>query len=458
MKKQIFTCRTRIQAPADDVFNWLKAPGALERLTPPWERVKVLERTGGIEDDGSRVTLETCVWGISHKWVVEHRGYIEGREFRDVQISGPFASWEHTHKVIADGDSASIHEDRVEYALPMGAAGNLLAGKFVREKLETLFRYRHSALKLDIEARSGYHTEAMNILISGSTGLIGSALAPMLTAGGHLVTRMVRSKNAASGEVSWNPDGKAINPEIFEGQDAVIHLAGENIAGIWTSEKKNRIRTSRVRGTRLIAQSLAALKNPPKALLLASAIGFYGSRGDEILTEKSSPGGGFLANVCREWEAVAEPAIQKGIRVAHLRIGVVLSPAGGALKTMLLPFRLGVGGRIGSGDQYFSWIAVDDAIGAIYHALMNENVSGPLNVVSPSPATNAEFTTALGKVLRRPTLLPVPKALLRLIAGEMADEMLLASVRVAPQKLLDTGYKFRYPTLDAALRHLLGKN
>ncbi|MBI2487420.1 MAG: TIGR01777 family protein [Deltaproteobacteria bacterium] len=302
----------------------------------------------------------------------------------------------------------------------------------------------------------------MNILVSGSTGLIGSELVPFLTTKGHNVTRLKRSKSGSESkfgeaEVYWNPDSNKVDMPSLEGHDAVVHLAGENVAGIWTDEKKNKIRKSRVNGTRLLSKSLSELGKPPKVLVCASAIGYYGDRGDEVLTEESAQGTGFLAEVCREWEAAAEPAVQKGIRVVHLRFGLVLSPKGGALKTMLLPFRMGVGGTIGSGKQYLSWVAIDDVVGAIYHAITNENLKGPVNVVAPNPVTNQEFTKTLGRVLKRPTLLPIPAFALRLLAGEMADEMLLASTRVEPKRLLSTDYKFRYSKPESALRHLLGK-
>ncbi len=300
----------------------------------------------------------------------------------------------------------------------------------------------------------------MKILVTGSTGLIGLSLTRFLAAGGHSITRLTRSRSARPifGEtlIYWDPDKRRIDASALRGHDVVIHLAGENIAGRWTEEKKKEIRNSRVNGTRLLAVSLAELGQPPKVLVCASAVGYYGNRGDEILTEESTPGEGFLAEVCKEWEAAAWPAIKKGIRVVHMRLGVVLSPKGGALGMMLLPFRAGFGGKIGSGDQYWSWIAIDDVIGAVYHAIANEAVAGPVNTVSPNPVTNQEFTKILGKVLNRPTLLSVPAFAARLaLGGEMADEMLLSSVRAVPIRLLDTGYDFQYPELEGALRHLL---
>lgn len=298
----------------------------------------------------------------------------------------------------------------------------------------------------------------MKVLVSGSSGLIGSALVPSLTAGGHSVTRLVRSKlKKGEAEVWWDPLGGTLDATGLDGFDGVVHLAGENITGRWTARKKAKIRDSRVKGTELLAQTLAGRAQPPKVMVCASAVGYYGDRGDEILREGSPPGSGFLAQVCTEWEAAAEPARQKGIRVVHLRMGVVLSPDGGALAKMLPPFKMGVGGKVGSGNQYMSWIALDDVVGAIEHALTTEALRGPVNAVAPYPVTNLEFTQALGRVLSRPTVFPMPAGAARLAFGQMADELLLASARVEPARLSASGYRFRYPTLESALRHLLGK-
>jgi hypothetical protein len=248
----------------------------------------------------------------------------------------------------------------------------------------------------------------------------------------------------------------SIDTSGLQGVEAVVHLAGENIAERWTAAKKANIRDSRANGTRVLCEALTGLTPLPKVLVSASAIGYYGDRGAEVLTEDSASGSGFLAEVCRAWEVATEPAHQRGIRVVRLRFGVVLSAAGGALAKMLPPFRLGLGGTLGSGRQYMSWIALDDAVGAIHHAVVTEPLQGPTNAVAPQPVTNQAFTKALGSVLRRPTLLPLPAFAARLIFGEMADELLLASTRVQPAKLQASGYSFRYPELEGALRHVLG--
>jgi uncharacterized protein (TIGR01777 family) len=297
----------------------------------------------------------------------------------------------------------------------------------------------------------------MKVLVSGASGLIGSALAQSLVAAGHAALRLVRQPTSAGDEVAWDPAAGALDAARLEGLDAVVHLAGENIAqGRWTATKKGRILASRAGGTRLLAAALAQLTTPPRCFGSASAIGYYGNRPDEDVDEASEPGSGFLADVCRQWEAAAEPAAAAGIRTVLLRFGVVLDPAGGALATMLPLFRWGLGGRLGNGRQWVSWISRSDAVAAIMHVLGDDALRGPANLVAPQPVTAGELAAALGRVLRRPAVLHVPAFALRLLAGEMADEMLLAGVRAVPRRLRESGFAFRDPQLEPALRHMLG--
>ncbi len=300
----------------------------------------------------------------------------------------------------------------------------------------------------------------MNVLISGASGLVGSELVTFLTQKGHYIRKLVRKEaKPDANEIKWDPASSEIEQTALEGLDAVVHLAGENIAGgRWTSARKALIRDSRVQGTRLLSETLAKLKAPPKVLVSASAIGFYGDRGDDILDEESEAGSNFLAEVCQEWEEACEAAREKNIRVVNLRIGVVLSAAGGALTKMLLPFKMGVGGVVGGGSQYMSWIAIDDLVGAIHHALVTESLNGPVNVVAPNPATNREFTKTLGRVLKRPAIFPLPAFAARLAFGEMADELLLASSRVEPAKLNSSDFQFQFTQLEGALRHVLRRD
>ncbi|TCJ19448.1 TIGR01777 family protein [Rubrobacter taiwanensis] len=297
----------------------------------------------------------------------------------------------------------------------------------------------------------------MRVLVSGASGFLGSALRESLEADRHEVVKLTRRPPAAGERaIRWNPAAGSLNVSVLEGMDAVVHLAGENVAGRWTAAKKARIRESRVGGTRLLAESLARMQNPPGVMVCASAAGYYGDRGDEVLTEESPPGSGFLAEVAREWEAAADPARQKGIRVVHLRFGIVLSPEGGALRLMLLPFRMGLGGKLGSGRQYMAWISLPDAVGAVRHALDTGELEGPVNAVAPHPVRNEEFTRTLGRVLSRPTPFTLPEFAGKLVMGEMAEEMLFVSQRVEPVRLLETGYGFKHPRLEEALRDMLG--
>jgi len=452
----VFARRSSMPAPADELFAWHERPGALERLTPPWSPVTVLERQGGIED-GGRVVLGLPVGPLQVRWEALHRDYVRGRQFRDEQVRGPFARWVHTHTVEPAGAETSLLEDRIEWALPGGPLGAWLGGAATERMLERLFAWRHRTTAGDLAAHAPCRARPMSVAVTGASGLVGSALVPFLGTGGHRVVRLVRRGTSGCDTLRWDPEDATLALDGLDGIDAVVHLAGESIAaGRWTAERKRRIHDSRARGTRALAEALAALPHPPRVLVSASAIGIYGDRGDEALDETSPAGAGFLADVCRAWEAATEPLTRRGTRVVHLRFGVVLTPAGGALAQMLLPFRVGLGGPAGSGEQFVSWIGIDDLVGAIHHALVTDGLTGAVNAVAPEPVRNRALATAIGRALGRPALVPVPAAVLRLALGELADALLLSSARVLPTRLGDSGYRFRTPDLDAALAHVLG--
>ena len=299
--------------------------------------------------------------------------------------------------------------------------------------------------------------EPWRVAITGSSGLIGSQLRTFLGTAGHQIHRVVRSSPDDERNIYWQPSDNEIEAAKFEGMDVVIHLAGENLFGRWTESKKQAILDSRTRGTELVAGALAELDDPPKVFVSASAVGYYGDTGDRIVDESAAPGDTFIAEVVRRWEEAAAPAAQSGIRTVHPRMGVVLSPQGGALGKMLPPFKLGVGGRIGAGDQYLSWVGVQDVLRAFHFLIVHNELEGPVNVTSPRPVTNGEFTQTLGEVLNRPTVLPLPGALVKLGAGQMGEEMLLQGQRAVPRKLEEAGFDFRFPDLETALRHELGK-
>ncbi len=298
----------------------------------------------------------------------------------------------------------------------------------------------------------------LRVLISGASGLIGSALSAHLKGAGHEVHALVRRKpDEAQGEVGWNPYAGVLDSSRLEGFDAVVHLAGDSIAARWTEARRKSIRDSRVRGTKMLAEVVSLLPNKPKVFVSASAIGFYGDRGNEELTERSPIGTGFLPEVCAEWEAGTKPAMEKGIRTVRLRTGIVLSSKGGALAQMLTPFKFGLGGVTGTGRQWMSWISLTDEVAAIHEAIVNPELSGPVNLTSPFPVTNREFTKTLGKVLGRPTLFPLPGFVVKLLFGEMGEKLLLEGQKVLPKKLTDLGFRFSYSDLESALRFELGK-
>jgi len=456
MRLRTFIRRTRMTGSAENAFRWHTRAGAFSRLTPPWERVRLIEHTGGVRD-GARVVIEIGVGPLCLRWVARHEGYVEGRQFCDVQESGPFRAWRHTHRFEPDGVEAFWMEDQVDYALPLGGLGRLLGGRATHTKLERMFRHRHEQLAHDLAVHQTWNGPPMNVLVTGASGLIGSALTPFLTTGGHRGVPLKRASATTDAVPGWDPAAGRIDLSAGGPFDAVVHLAGATIGQRWNGAKKQCIRESRVDGTRLLCEALVKLPRPPKTLVCASATGIYGDRGDEWLDETSAVGSGFLAGISKEWEAAASPAVEHGIRVVNLRFGIVLARNGGALPKMLPAFKLGLGGRLGGGESYWSWIALDDVLGVIHHALANESLRGPVNVVSPNPVTNAEFTATLGRVLHRPTIFPVPRLALELLFGEMAREALLASARVRPAKLLASGFQFHYPGLEAALKHALGK-
>jgi uncharacterized protein (TIGR01777 family) len=455
VKLENFSLELELPVPAEEVFAWHERPGTFERLLPPWRRVLVLERTEGIRD-GARTRLKVRAAGLSLAWTLECRDYQSGRRFCDVQLEGPFRFYEHVHEFVPLGTGRCRLRDTVSYALPFGG---LVARRWFRNELARIFRYRHATTRDDLALHAAYAARArLTVAVTGASGLVGRNLCALLAGGGHRVLRLVRHPARGENEVEWDPQRGVLRPERLSGIDALVHLAGENIGGgRWTQERLERIRKSRVDSTRQLVASLSACRPPPRCLVCASAIGIYGDRGAELLDEQAGPGAGMLPELCQQWEAAAAEAERLGARRVSVRFGVVLSPAGGMLARLLPLFRLGLGGPVGSGRQYVSWISVDDAVGAIHHVLVHEEIEGPVNVVAPQSTTSAELARALGRVLCRPAFMRVPAVALRLRFGRMADELLLASARAVPDVLSRTGYMFRTPGLEQTLRHLLGR-
>ncbi len=454
-----FLHESELPFSVDKVFDWHMRPGALERLMPPWEDARIVSRTGRIED-GGRVHVRIRRGPLKVDWKLRHTSFERGRLFREEQESGPLGSWVHTHEFERRDGGSTVIRDHVawEPPSPLGFATGSFARPVVERELERLFRFRRQRLVHDLGRHAGYVGAPLTVAVTGASGFVGSALCRFLSTGGHTVLPVVRRKpDRAKGEVFWDPMEGRIEGERLEGVDAVVHLAGESLLGRrWTSPKKRAIWKSRVTGTRVLVGALNRLRKPPSVLISSSAIGVYGDRGNERITEASKLGKGFLPELCQQWEAEACKARRSGIRVVLLRTGLVLSPAGGALGTMLLPFKLGIGGRLGTGRQFVSWIDHDDLVALVFHAMTTPSVRGPLNATAPHPVPNATFTTILGRVLKRPTLVPVPSLAVKAVFGEMGKKLLLEGARVFPEAARRKGFRFFYQGIEESLAFQLG--
>ena len=458
MTETTHTYRSTIPVAVDALHAWHASPGALQRLTPPWLGVRILQE-GGITN-GQTARLRVPVAGpFRFTWQLVHEPLTDGLGFVDIQQSGPFRSWRHEHRFETAGDASSVLEDRLTYDLPLGSAGDMVAGDRVSRRLDELFAFRHRRTRIDLARHAAAPAAPLHIAITGATGLVGSRLVAFLRSGGHTVSRVVRRPTGAADEIAWDPARGEIDTRALEGLDAVVHMAGATIGSWpWSERRKTVIRDSRVDGTDLLARTLAGLHAPPKVLVSTAAVGWYGSRDDDILTESAAPGSGFLASVCREWEAAARPAADAGIRVVHPRFGVVMAGEGGMLPLVAKVFQAGIGGPLGDGRQYFAWIGLDDLLGVLLESIVNPALEGPINAVAPQATTNADFTRALGKVLRRPTLFRAPAFAIRALTGDMGEDVILTSQRVVPTRLAEHGFHFAFPTIETALRHELGQS
>lgn len=455
---QTFT--SDLPASPEAALAWHARDGAFERLTPPWTKVRVVSARGHIAPGDGKV-LQLGIGPGTITWEIEHEALPEGLGFADVQRRGPFASWRHEH-LFQDNEPArpgtTTLQDRITWSLPMGSAGTAVAGRRVSHELDRVFLFRHQRLRHDLRFHTSYPSPPLRIAITGATGLVGRQLTHFLRAGGHTVLPIVRKATGEAGEIQWDPARQTIQAELLEGIDAVIHLAGASIAGgLWTASRKRAIRESRVQGTALLARTLAGLRQPPKVLVSTSAVGYYGSAPGMVLTEASPAGDDFLSDVCRDWEAAAAPAATAGIRVVHPRFGVVFSGYGGMLPLLARLFLLGGGGRLGNGRQAMSWIALDDLLGILLACITTDTVQGPVNATSPGIVSNAEFTRTLASVLRRPALFNAPAFMLRAVAGDLANELLLADQHVVPERLQEAEFAFQLPSLEQALRFELGR-
>ncbi|MGZ5501294.1 MAG: TIGR01777 family oxidoreductase [Nitrososphaeraceae archaeon] len=429
----------------------------------------IVEQKGGINNDDISI-FQIKLGPITFKWVAKHFGYIHNLQFQDKMIKGPFKKWIHTHSFIPQGPNQCIIEDKIDYMPRFGKIGSKIIQKRIQHYLNQLFLYRSRILVNDTILEKMTQEKGKSILITGSHGLIGSSLIPLLTnIGRHKITRLVRkvnnnnmslrpgTKKEDKKSIFWYPEYDKLDHHELEGFDIIIHLAGENIFGRWTDIKKQRIFDSRVGSTKLLSESLTKLSNPPSLLICASAIGYYGDRPNEYLTEDSIPGKGFLSEVCQKWENATKDASEIGIRVVNTRFGVVLTPKGGILQKLLSPFKLGFGITIGNKDQYISWVSIEDVIKSIFYSITNTSIKGPVNVVSPKPVTNLEFSDTLKKIYNPKLSVSINQNIPKLIFGEMSKEVLSTNTNVIPKKLVSTGYKFFNSELEDSLRFLLGK-
>ncbi|MEQ1569532.1 MAG: TIGR01777 family oxidoreductase [Myxococcota bacterium] len=436
-----FTRSTAIDATAEELFAWHASPGAFERLSPPWNPPVVLDRRGTGLEVGLRLTVKIAPSPVP--WVTEHTACTPPSGFVDELVSGPLASWRHEHR-FEDGRLT----DAITFEPALGLGGGLIT-----RQLAAAFAFRHARTALDLHRHRPYRDRPrLRVAITGASGLLGTELAGFLRTGGHEVLALSRA-----GAVRWDPERGEIDAAALEGVDAVVHLAGESISSRWTDERRQRILASRVEGTRLLARALAGLSRKPSVVLSGSAVGYYGDRGDELLDEGATSGSGFLAEVCRAWEQAAEPIGALGIRCVTLRTGLVLSGRGGLLASLLPLAKAGASGPIGGGQQWQPWIAIDDWVGAAHALLWDERASGPVNLVGPMPARQADLARSIGATLGRPAFVPTPAFAVRLALGRaMADELVLAGQRAVPRALERLGFSFAHPTLDRALRFELG--
>lgn len=439
---------------ASEAYAWHSRPGALARLIPPWERVRLVHASDGIYD-GAKAEMSASIGPFRRRWTAEHHDCVPGVQFCDRQERGPFSSWDHTHRFLTDGDDCRI-EDTVDFRMPLGPLGRALGEASVSRRLQRMFAWRKQRIIADLGRHRTFRAlPRLRVALAGATGLVGSQLSAFMTSGGHTVMPMVRPGSRHAG-IAWDPSAGSIDSETLGLCDAVVHLGGHSIAGRWTARRRREILDSRVRSTRLLAETLARSARKPAVMVVASAVGWYGDRGDEIVDEFSAGGDGFLAEVCRAWEDACEPARQAGIRTINLRIGMVISGRGGALPSLITPYELGLGGPIGSGAQWVSWIAIDDLIYALHHALMSPSVSGVVNAVAPEPVRQRDFARILATALHRPAAIRTPAWAVRLAFGQMGVDLMLGGCRVVSRRLDEEVFAFSCPDLQRAFAWELG--
>ena len=450
------------------LYNYHATPGAFQRLSPPWEKMRLVNWKGGIATQhrskelqmgdistGTEVQIEMTVGPLKVPLVAKHIEHQEPGGFTDVQLRGPFKKWRHVHQFQSSVDSASsILTDDITYEAPFG----FLTNGIVKNKINALFAFRHRRTAMDLQLLEEMKDcPKLKVAISGASGLIGQELSALLKFLGHEVFYLVRHKKSSKNNIFWSPSQDEIDQEKMEGLDVVIHLAGHPIANYWTKSQKEAIAQSRIQGTSLLARTLKKLKTPPKVFISTSAIGIYGNHPSEIASEDSTLASDFLGMVCQQWEQSSKSVTDVGVRLVNPRIGVVLSAKGGALVKSVPPILAGIGGKWGDGMQWMSWIAIEDVLRILLLMMVDDRYEGAVNLVAPNPVQNNDFIKTLGKVLRRPTFLPLPALVLKTIMGEMGKTLLLEGRQVRPDVLLERGYSFQFPNIEDALRFELGR-
>lgn len=453
--KSRFRFRSFIKRPANEAFAWHLRPRMMERSIPPWEDIKMIQTDGRPNIPGSKISMNArivgCYW---RKFLLEYSNYVPNESFNVIQNEGFCSDCEYTTSITPQSEHSCEVIDQFEFTHKLPKVFLPFMNGFIKKRLARLLQYKHEMIYNDLGLFEKYSFEKpLKILITGSHGFIGKNLTTFLEFAGHDVWHLSRVKKEGDTQTLVWDDSDA----SFEGFDVVVNLAGENIGkGRWTRRKKERILKSRYEVTERLVEILKKLQHPPQTFINASAVGYYGDQGSDVVNESSPPREGlFISEVCEHWERSSRDLEEKGVRVVQSRFGMVLSSGGGALTKILIPFKLGLGGKIGSGHQYLSWVAIDDVIGALYHIMMTPSISGPVNVSSPNPVTNAVFAKKLSSYLKRWLGPPVPEFFIRMLMGQKGEELLLTSTRVEPKVLTESGYSFQFPKLQLALEHIV---
>ncbi len=461
MPLSTYNFESDIPAEGVDVFAWHERNLALMRLMPPWENAEILEKRGHMRD-GDEIVMRIKMGPVWIRWKARHFDYMAGKQFCDVQVKGPMRYWKHLHSFRSWNESRMTLRESIQYVLPFGKLGDFFGYNKVRQRLNRLFTYRHNVTVNDLlHFKQTRQFERGKFLITGGNGFVGQQLAVFLNTQGHevsILSRSGKSKVWGCEGIKWDPMKGELDLDKVEGIDHWIHLAGENVAGgVWTKKRIKKLKSSRVKSTMFLVECIKQLKKPPTSFVSASGASYYDNNGMVESDETSAKGKGILCDIAHEWEQASVELGEIGVRRVVLRIGLVLHPNAGSLSKMILPAKLGLGCRLGTGKQKMAWIAIDDLSRMIHLGAINPEMKGIYNAVSPSGMPQSEFNKTLARAFRRPTFIVMPKWILKLLSGKMAEEMLLVEMTAVPDRMLKMGFHFDYPELDLALVHYLGR-